>query len=123
MEQKKLDFNSIVGFLLIFGILIWIMYQNQPNEKEIAAEEAQKAKIEAAKKTQAAAVKQLEVVKADTIANDSVKIAKLQGTLGSFAYSATLPSAKQSYTTIENKLISLKIANRGGYIAEAKLKG
>lgn len=123
MEQKKLDFNSIVGFLLIFGILIWIMYQNQPNEKEIAAEKAQKAKIEAAKKTQAAAVKQLEVVKADTIANDSVKIAKLQGTLGSFAYSATLPSAKQSYTTIENKLISLKIANRGGYIAEAKLKG
>ena len=122
MEQKKLDFNSVIGFILIFGILIWIMYQNQPNDKEIAAEKAKKEQLESAKKTQAAAVKQLEVVKADTIANDSVKIAKLQGTLGSFAYSATLPSAKQSYTTIENKLISLKIANRGGYIAEAKLK-
>lgn len=122
MEQKKLDFNSVIGFILIFGILIWIMYQNQPNEQEIAAEKAQKEKLETAKKNQAAAAKQLEVVKADTIANDSVKIAKLQGTLGSFAYSATLPSAKQSYTTIENKFVSLKIANRGGYIAEAKLK-
>lgn len=122
MEQKKLDFNSIIGFILIFGILIWIMYQNQPNEKEIAAEKAQKAKIEAAKNTQAAAVKQLEVVKADTIANDSVKIAKLQGTLGGFAYSATLPSANGAFTTIENKLVSLKISNKGGYIVEAKLK-
>ena len=38
MEEKKLDLNSIIGFVLIFGILIWMMYQNQPTEKEIAAE-------------------------------------------------------------------------------------
>ena len=37
MEQKKLDLNSIIGFILIFGILIWIMYQNQPTQKEIDA--------------------------------------------------------------------------------------
>ena len=42
MEEKKFDFNSIIGFVLIFGILIWIMYQNQPSEKEIAAEKAKK---------------------------------------------------------------------------------
>jgi len=122
MEQKKLDTKSIIGFVLIFGILLWIMYQNAPNEKAIAAEKAKKEKLETARKESQAAAKQLEVVKADTIANDSVKIAKLKGTLGGFAYSATLPSATGGFTTIENKLVVLKIANKGGYIAEAKLK-
>jgi YidC/Oxa1 family membrane protein insertase len=42
--------------------------------------------------------------------------------LGSFAYSATLPSAKNDFTTIENELVKLKIANKGGYIVEATLK-
>ena len=42
MEQKKFDPNSIIGFVLIFGILLWIMYQNQPDPKVIAAEKAQK---------------------------------------------------------------------------------
>jgi hypothetical protein len=42
MEQKKFDPNSIIGFVLIFGILLWIMYQNQPDPAVIAAEKAQK---------------------------------------------------------------------------------
>ena len=42
MEEKKLDLNSIIGFVLIFGILIWIMYQNKPSEAQIAAEKAKK---------------------------------------------------------------------------------
>jgi YidC/Oxa1 family membrane protein insertase len=42
MEQKKFDPNSIIGFVLIFGILFVIMYQNQPDPAVIAAEKAQK---------------------------------------------------------------------------------
>ena len=42
MEEKKFDLNSIIGFVLIFGILIWIMYQNKPDAKLVAAEKAQK---------------------------------------------------------------------------------
>ncbi|GEP51341.1 membrane protein insertase YidC [Flavobacterium noncentrifugens] len=124
MEQKKFDLNSIIGFILIFGILIWIMYQNQPSEKEIALEKAKKEqlKISEAKADNAASAKELTVAKIEDIANDSVKLKALQGTLGGFAYSATLPSAKSDFTTIENKLISLKISNKGGYIVEAKLK-
>lgn len=122
MEQKKLDRNSIIGFILIFGILVWIMYQNQPSESELAAEKVKKEKLESAKESKEVATKQLEVTQLDSVANDSVKISKLQGTLGGFAYSATLPSAKQEYTEIENKVLYLKIANRGGYISEIKLK-
>ena len=42
MEEKKFDPNSLIGFVLIFGILLWIMYQNKPDEAQIAAEKAQK---------------------------------------------------------------------------------
>jgi len=124
MEEKKFDLNSIIGFVLIFGILVWIMYQNQPSEQEVAAEKAKKEQqiLKDAKLDNAASAKELTVAKIEDVANDSVKLKALQGTLGGFAYSATLPSAKTGFTTIENKLISLKIANRGGYIVEAKLK-
>ncbi|WP_417941913.1 membrane protein insertase YidC [Flavobacterium sp. RS13.1] len=124
MEEKKLDLNSIIGFVLIFGILIWIMYQNQPSEKEIAAEKAKKelvAKQEAQSKADNAKTASLPA--AATTPGDTLQLAQLQKTLGGFAYSATLPSAKEAFTTIENDKLRLKIANKGGYIAEATLKG
>ncbi|MBS7231058.1 membrane protein insertase YidC [Flavobacterium psychroterrae] len=123
MEEKKFDLNSIIGFVLIFGILVWIMYQNQPSDKEIAAEKAKKelvAKQEAQAKTDKTKTAVLPVTAATP--GDTVQLAQLQKTLGGFAYSATLPSAKEGFTTIENEKMILKIANKGGYIVEATLK-
>ncbi|WP_395047950.1 YidC/Oxa1 family insertase periplasmic-domain containing protein, partial [Flavobacterium sp.] len=117
MEKKKLDLNSIIGFVLIFGIMIWIMYQNKPTQAEID----KKAKQELVEKSKIQEPKVAEVVAPVTI-TDSVQTAKMKATLGSFAYSATLPSAKSEFTTIQNELLILKIANKGGYIAEATLK-
>ena len=45
MEEKKLDLNSIIGFGLIFLILVWIIYQNQPSEATIAADKAKKGLV------------------------------------------------------------------------------
>ena len=123
MEEKKFDLNSIIGFVLIFGILVWIMYQNQPSDKEIAAEKAKKelvAKQEAQAKADKTKTAVVPVVAATP--GDTVQLAQLKKTLGGFAYSATLPSAKEGFTTIENDKIKLKIANKGGYIVEATLK-
>ncbi|TRX03338.1 membrane protein insertase YidC [Flavobacterium gawalongense] len=123
MEEKKFDLNSIIGFVLIFGILIWIMYQNQPDEAAIAAEKAKKElviKEAKAKELEAKTVAIATVAVAAT--GDSTQLAQLQKTLGNFAYSATLPSAKAGFTTIENELVKLKIANKGGFIVEATLK-
>ena len=123
MEQKKFDLNSIIGFALIFGILVFIMYQNQPDPKVVAAEKAQKELL-----IREAKAKDLEqkTVATATVAvaatGDSTQLAQLQKTLGNFAYSATLPSAKAGVTTIENDLVKLTIANKGGYIVEATLK-
>ena len=36
MEEKKIDIQSIIGFILIGGILIWMLYTNsleQPKEE------------------------------------------------------------------------------------------
>ena len=121
MEQKKLDLNSIIGFILIFGILIWIMYQNQPTQKEIDAEKAKKEQVAKPKipaKSSAVAAS----VSNDSVANDSLQLTKLKTALGNFAYSASLPSAKQAFTTIENDVVLIKVANKGGYIVEATLK-
>ena len=123
MEQKKFDLNSIIGFALIFGILIFIMYQNQPDPKVVAAEKAQKElliKEDKVKALEAKTVAKATVAVAAT--GDSTQLAQLQKTLGNFAYSATLPSAKAGVTTIENDLVKLTIANKGGYIVEATLK-
>lgn len=122
MEQKKLDLNSIIGFILIFGILVWIMYQNQPSDKEIAAD---KAKKELVQKQQAEAQKAkaaTATVVQDTTTSDSTKLSALKASLGNFAYSATLPSAKEGFTTIENNLLKITVANKGGFIIEAVLK-
>jgi YidC/Oxa1 family membrane protein insertase len=122
MEEKKLDLNSIIGFVLIFGILIWIMYQNKPSEAAIAAEKAKKELVAKQNANKAVATQGATGTPAVVAVGDSTQLAQAQKTLGSFAYSATLPSAKEGFTTIENELVKLKIANKGGYIVEATLK-
>ncbi|PKB15611.1 membrane protein insertase YidC [Flavobacterium sp. 5] len=121
MEEKKLDLNSIIGMLLIVGIFFWMMYQNKPSEAQIAAEKAKKELVAKEANAKAAASKQI-VTPTAIVAGDSTQLAQLQKTLGGFAYSATLPSAKNDVTTIENDFVVLKIANKGGYIVEATLK-
>ena len=114
MEEKKLDLNSIIGFVLIFGILIWIMYQNQPSDAQIKADKA--------KKEQAAVQAKKQVAAAVPVVQDSVQKAQASAALGNFAYSASLPSAKDTVTTIENEFIRIQVANKGGQIVSATLK-
>ncbi len=118
MEQKKLDLNSIIGFVLIFGVLIWYMYQNQsdPKVEETKTEQVSKEKRIREQSRETA------FTGTDTVASDSLNIAKLRNTLGPFAYSGTLASAKDGFTVLENGLITLKFSNKGGYISEATLK-
>ena len=121
MEEKKLDLNSVIGIVLIIGIFLWMMYQNKPSEATLAAEKAKKELVAKEALAKASAVKPV-VLPAAIVAGDSTQLVQLQKTLGGFAYSATLPSAKNNITTIENDFVLLKIANKGGYIVEATLK-
>ncbi|RAR75616.1 membrane protein insertase YidC [Flavobacterium aciduliphilum] len=122
MEQKKIDKNSIIGITLIVLIFVWMTINNQ---KEAEKERILKAKQEAVNKAKKALdnkSKEVAAVVKDSTVSDTLKMKALQNTLGGFAYSATLPSAKDAVTTIENDLVKLTIANKGGYIASAVLK-
>ena len=125
MEEKKFDFNSIIGFVLIFGILLFMLWKNQPTPEELAAEEqAKQAQVEAEKK---AAVDEESYVGtaedfSNTTALDSTKLEVLKNKLGAFAYASTLPSATDDETLVETDVLQLKFSNKGGYLSEVKLK-
>ncbi|HEY9168128.1 MAG TPA: membrane protein insertase YidC [Lutibacter sp.] len=123
MEEKKFDINSLIGFVLLGAIVLWWMYSNQPTLEEKL--EAEKNKIEnVVKETRNSpltdSTSNPNVI---TQATDSLSLVKAQGQLGVFAYSATLPSAKEDgETVLENDLLKLVISNKGGQIKEALLK-
>ncbi|MBU3026936.1 membrane protein insertase YidC [Zobellia galactanivorans] len=116
MEEKKVDINSIIGFVLIFGILIFMFYQNRPTPEEL---EAQKAQEEQAVEKVENDVQSVAVdAPAEINLQDSTAIANYQGKIGAFGY--TTPSDK--VTELDNELLSLKISNKGGQIIEARMK-
>ena len=122
MEEKKFDKNSIIGFGLIFVIVMWMMYNSQKTAQKEQAEKAKQEQLQKKSKAKEVETKQLAATAIDSTVNDTVKLQKLQGALGSFAYSSTLPSAKESFTEISNELMTIKFANKGGQIVDVSLK-
>lgn len=127
MEEKKLDVKSIIGFVLIFGILLFMMWQNQPSAEEIEAQEAEKqAQIEADKKAKAntANTNDTKVTTALDFAKptDSVQVAALQSKIGDFAFSAATSTFNGDELTVSNQVLDLKFNTKGGHLSEVKLK-
>ncbi|WP_405395977.1 membrane protein insertase YidC [Maribacter sp. Asnod2-G09] len=118
MEEKKFDVQSIIGFVLIFGILIFMFYQNQPTPEELEAEKAKQEQVEAAKASENSETETVinDVPQLDL--QDSTAVANYQGKLGAFGF--TKPS--NDITTLENDVLFLRISNKGGQIVEAKMK-
>ncbi len=107
MEEKKFDFNTLIGFTLIFGIVMYMMYK--PVDKQgVKANNTNQvtANNKPATKPTAAANLNANQSQAAPVA------------FGNFVNTA----AVAGFTTIENEVLVLKIANKGGYIAEARLK-
>ncbi|MBT8260457.1 MAG: membrane protein insertase YidC [Bacteroidia bacterium] len=130
MEEKKLDINSIIGFVLIFGILLWMLYNNQPTPEELEAQEKAKQEQVEAEKNEETSNDEFVATPEDfsttetteiVTSTDSTKIADLQSKIGAFAYSESLSNGKE-FTEVENEVLALKVSNKGGYIAEVKLK-
>ena len=126
MEEKKLDLNSIIGFVLIAAILMYMMYANQPTPEEIAEQEkARQEQIDAEERSKANAAETLQTTPDDyaiTPGADSTQLADLRIKIGAFAYSASLVANQEEETIIENEVLYLKVSNKGGYFSELKLK-
>ncbi|MBT8263130.1 MAG: membrane protein insertase YidC [Bacteroidia bacterium] len=129
MEEKKFDLNSLIGFILIGAILVYMLYLQQPTQEEIDAEKQKSEQIveEEGKKTEDTPKETVtldEGIQEITSVSpgDSLALENLKNRLGSFAYSGTLPSATDVVTIIENDVLELTVSNKGGYITQAKLK-
>ena len=104
MEAKKFDVKSIIGFLLIFILLLWVMNNNRPTQEELAKRKAE----------------QEQAAKANNPQSNAATAATAD--LGAFAYSNAQPTAKVGVTVIENKDVKLTINNKGGDLKEVLLK-
>ena len=126
MEERKLDINSIIGFVLIFLILLFMLYQNQPTPEELEAQEKAKQEQIDKEKASETPIKEEFVISADTLqsgsTSDSIQNRALTNKFGAFAYAASLPSAKEEFTTVETEYFDLKFSHKGGFLKEVKLK-
>jgi len=123
MEEKKFDINSIIGFVLIFGILAYMLWQNQPTPEELEAQEKTKQEqVEAEKNAENKKENAVATVEDYSVGAgvDSLQQIQLKNKLGAFAYSAINATNKE--TVVESDLLALKFNNKGGYLSEVRLK-
>ena len=122
MEEKKLDLNAIIGFVLIFGILLGWMYLRQPSPEELEAQKAQQEQQAAEEKAEEEPPKTPEraiIAQPATInEKDSTAVANYQKSVGVFGFT----KVAEGTTTLENDVLYLEVANRGGQIVTARMK-
>ncbi|NVO03707.1 MAG: hypothetical protein HXX09_13505, partial [Bacteroidetes bacterium] len=130
-----MDRNTIYGLLIIVAIFIGFSIYNTPSKEEQAKIQHQKDSIAAvnianavkAKKDSALIVKDTtkkvekdsKVAVAEVSKNDSVIVAEKNSKLGVFASSA---KGKEKEFVLENELLKVKVANKGGRITSVQLK-
>jgi YidC/Oxa1 family membrane protein insertase len=127
MEEKKLDINSIIGFALIFGILMYMLWQNQPTPEELEAQEkAKQEQVESEEKEKTKEQNNTAITTAEDYSvasvTDSTQLENLKNKLGAFAYSASLQASGANETVVENNVLALKFSSKGGYLSEVRLK-
>jgi len=117
-----MDKNTVVGFALIFLVLIGWQYMMAPSAEELQEQKRVQDSI--------AQVEQAELAKTkEKLAEEQINpIQQLPDSLAdqrlAFEYGAFAPAAKGSkeIVSIENDKIKLDISTKGGYIVEAHLK-
>ena len=112
MEQKKFDYNSFIGMILLAGIALWYFNSNPPKDIQ------EKESIEVVESSIDNNTNVKDV--APYFENDSIKQIALQNQLGAFAQSAI--TGADGTSVIENNLVKLTVSNKGGQIVKALIK-
>ncbi len=119
-----MDKNTIIGFLLIGVVLLAFSWLNRPTPQQA---EAQRRYQDSIAKVEYAA--QLELQKQENKSQeaeealadlpDSLRVSRLQESYGVFADAMV---GTDGYTVLENELVELRLSNKGGRVAYARLK-
>lgn len=116
MEEKKLDVNSLIGFGLIFVILIYMFYINQPTPEELTAKqqaEREAAAIQESSTTsQEADYTQAAQSIQDINPTDSTAVAAYKSSMGPFSFTPIVPGN----TLLENDILRVEVSHKGGQL-------
>ena len=121
-----MDKNTVIGFLLIAGIMVGFTLLNRPSEEEIARQKRYNDSI-ALVRQQEMALQQVQdsidkaVAFVDSVGGqpDSLATAQLTDAFGGFSVSAF---GEEKFYTLENDLLKLVISSKGGRVYSAELK-
>lgn len=122
MDKGKL--NNAIGFALIFLILFVWMQFNKPSKEKLEAEKRSRdsiAQLANTQKTQTPEVTaELQATTpGSTVSSDSAAQSKLNAIFGSFASAA---AGQNETVTLENDLMKVDFATKGGKITKVELK-
>lgn len=120
-----MDRNSIIGIVLIVGVLIAFSLFNKPSKEQVETMQHRRDSIEQVQKQELQ--KQHELKRNDSIQqkalskeqSDSARTQTLQNAYGAFASAA---NDTNRFVTIENSLLKVKISTKGGRPYAAELK-
>ena len=116
-----MDKNTVIGFSLIFLILIGWNYMNAPTAEEI---ERQEQRLDSLKQVKQAQIDSLKMAQ-NTVPTvpvdmpDSLKQLQLSGTHGGFAPAAT---GTAEDIVLENDVLRVTFSTKGGVVKSAELK-
>lgn len=103
MEERKLDRNSIIGLVLISGLLAWFLMTSKSNETPAD----NKAETE-------------QTANSVAVTNDSLQVAQLKQNSGAFAYG--LDNAQTQDIEVESELLKMTFSSKGGYLSKVEVK-
>ena len=99
MEEKRIDPLQIIGFFLLFLVLIWMMYDQSEMMEQNAQMETNPTNVQSQE---------------DDIPLPNVPVANNAPVV--------MDSIPEQVTTLQNDLLRLAVTSKGGFIQEAELK-
>ena len=120
-----MDKNTVIGFVLIFLLLVVWQQYNAPTPEQLAMEQARQDSIalvqqQAAEELAEEQAPETATPKTDSLvhASDSVKTAQLGGVFGPFSLAA---AGEEQIYKLSNDLMTVSISSKGGRIVEVEL--
>ena len=117
MEERKLDKSSIIGFILIFAIMMFWFYLNQPTPEELEAAKAAEL-VANQEENSSESEAEIKIDAVPSVVSDSIVNQAYQNAVGLFAFT---PQDEGS-TIIENELLRMEISHRGAQVKALELK-
>jgi YidC/Oxa1 family membrane protein insertase len=119
--------NTVIGFVMIFAVLVIFSYINKPSEKQIEAAKHKRDSIELVKqqmqqdieKQQAAQLATPGTQPGNELADTANATSELRNLYGDFSVSA---SGVEEFIVLENNLLKLTLSTKGGKVHSVELK-